>query len=175
MERLSVSLDKESLSIIEKYLPKYQGSKADLIRRALHYLDHNEEVQKKTSMENIDAYVEFLANMEHVMVDIAIWKAIFTEIGKGTDEFWDEVFKIGGEHQTEYFDRGMKNISDILKYIEKTNVYKLNIDSPNSYTLILAVSESSKFVKTFFEGFFNKFPRKVEIVEEYKKIRIRVI
>jgi hypothetical protein len=175
MERLSISLDDETLSIIEKYLPKYQGSKADLIRRALHCLEYNEEIQKKTTMENINAYIEFLANMEHIMLDISIWKAIFSEIGKGTDEFWDEVFKIGGEHKIEYFDRGIKNIQDILKSIEKTNVYKLNIDSPNSYTLILAVSESSKFVKTFFEGLFSKFSKKFEIIEEYKKIRIRVV
>jgi len=175
MERLSVSLDQDSLNIIEQYLPKYQGSKADIIRRALQCLNDTENVRKKASLENIKAYVEYLANMEHVIVDIALWKAICNEIGRGTEEFWEEVYAIGQEHQKEYFDRGIKNIQNILEFLEKTNAFKLNIDSENSYTLILAVSESSKFIKTFLEGFFNNYPRKVEIAEEYKKIRVRVI
>ncbi len=33
--------------------------------------------------------------MEHVIVDIALWKAICNEIGEGTEEFWKEVYKIG--------------------------------------------------------------------------------
>jgi len=36
--------------------------------------------------------------MEHVIVDIAHWKAIFSEIGEDSEEFWDEVYKIGEEH-----------------------------------------------------------------------------
>ena len=47
MERLSVSLDQDSLNIIEQYLPKYQGSKADIIRRALQCLRDIENVRKK--------------------------------------------------------------------------------------------------------------------------------
>ena len=46
VERLSISLNDESSSIIQKYLPKYKGSKADLIRRALIYLNKCEEIQE---------------------------------------------------------------------------------------------------------------------------------
>ena len=174
MERLSVSLDEESLSIIQKYLPKYRGSKADIIRRALQYLKEYEETQEKAPLENIEAYIDYLAKMEHVIVDIAHWKAIFSEIGEGSEEFWDEVYKIGEEHRKEYYDKGIKNIQQILEYVEKTNWYKLNIDSENSYTLILSVSEASKFVTTFFKGLFKHYTRDVEIVEEHKKIRINI-
>lgn len=175
MERLSVSLDKESLAIIEKYLAKYKGSKANLIRRALHCLKISEETQEKAPMETIRAYIEYLAKMEHVIVDIAHWKAIFSEIGEGSKEFWDEVYKIGEDHLKEFYDRGIRNVQKILEYVEKTNWYKLNIDSENSFTLILAVSEASKFVKIFFMGLFKDFPRRVEISEEHKKIRIRIV
>ena len=63
----------------------------------------------------------------------------------------------------------------MLEHVEKTNWYKLNVDSEDSYTLILTVSEASKFVYTFLSGFLKGYPRKVEISEEGKKIRIRVI
>ena len=112
--------------------------------------------------------------MEHVIVDIAHWKSIFKEIGSGSTQFWKEVYDIGTEHWKEYYDKGIRNVQDTLRYVEKTNWYKLNEDSENSYTLILTVSGASKFVATFFQGFFSRYPRKVEIREDYKKIRIRV-
>ena len=175
MERLSVSLDTESLNIIAEYLPKYKGSKANLIRRALETLKEHELMQKKVPITTIETYVDYLGSMEHVIVDIAHWKSIFKEIGDGTDQFWEEVYDIGTAHWKEYYDKGIKNIQQILEYVEKTNWYKLNKDSENSYTLILTVSEASKFVATFFKGFFSRYSRTVEIHEDYKKIRIRII
>jgi len=175
MERLSVSLDEESQGIIKKYLPKYKSSKANLIRRALEYLKDYEEVQKKTSFDDMKIYIDYLANMEHIVVDIAHWKAIFLEIGEGSNKFWEEVYQIGVEHHKEYSDRGVKNIQHVLEYIEKTNWYKLNVDSENTFTLILTVSEASRFVMEFFKGFFSRHSRDVEITREFKKIRIRVI
>ena len=173
MERLSISLDEESLAILKKYLSKYKGSKANLLRRALQCLKICEEMQEKAPREYIQAYVDYLAKMEHVIVDIAHWKAIFSEIGEGSNKFWDEVYKIGDAHREEFYDKGLRDIRQILEYIEKTNWYRLSVDSKDSYTLILVASEASKFVKTFFEGFFKNYPGKVEISEEYKKIRIR--
>jgi len=175
MERLSISLDKESQDIIKAYLPKYKGSKANLVRRALEHLKDHEEIQKKVAFDSIKVYIDFLANMEHVIVDIAHWKAIFSEIGEGSEKFWDEVYQIGVEHWKEYSDKGMRNIKQILEYVEKTNWYKLNIDSENTFTLILSVSEASKFVTTFFRGFFSRQSRNIEISEEFKKIRIRIV
>ena len=79
MKRLCAYFDDESTAIIEKYEKKYGGSTAALLRRALQCLKNHEEAQEKTSWEHIVAYVDFLAKMEHVIVDIAHWKSIFTE------------------------------------------------------------------------------------------------
>ena len=174
-ERLSISLNDESSSIIQKYLPKYKGSKADLIRRALTYLNKCEEIQENVNFKTIEAYIDYLGKLEHVIVDISHWKVIFNEIGNGSSRFWNEIFKIGEEHRKEYYDKGIRNIRKVLEHVEKTNWYKLNVDSEDSYTLILTVSEASKFVYTFLSGFLKGYPRKVEISEEGKKIRIRVI
>ena len=174
-ERLSISLNDESSSIIQKYLPKYKGSKADLIRRALTYLNKCEEIQENVNFKTIEAYIDYLGKLEHVIVDISHWKVIFNEIGNGSSRFWNEIFKIGEEHRKEYYDKGIINIRNVLEHVEKTNWYKLNVDSEDSYTLILTVSEAGKFVKTFLSGFFKNYPRKIEINEEGKKIRIRVI
>ena len=95
MERLSVSLDETSIDIITEFLPKYKGSKAHLIRRALETLKAYEKMQDKVPISTIETYVDFLASMEHIIVDIAHWKAIFNEINNGSDQFWKEVYDIG--------------------------------------------------------------------------------
>jgi len=175
MKRVCASLDDESLAIIEKYLQKYKGSRANIIRKALRCLEDYEKTQEKASLEKITAYIDYLAKLEHVILDIADGKAIFSEIDEGSEEFWDKIQRIGEEHLREYQDKGLRTVEQMLKYVENTNWYKLSVDSENSFTLILTVSEASKFVKTFFEGLFKNYPRKVEIIEEFKKIRIRVL
>jgi hypothetical protein len=174
MDRLSVSLNDKSSAIIQKYLTKYNTSQADIIRRALNWMNIIEETTEKVSLENILIYVDYLANSEHLILDIAHWKSIFIEIGDGSKKFWEDVYKIGDFHRKEYFDKGIRDTREILKYIEKANWYKLKEDSKNSFTLVLATAESARFIKTFFEGFFNKYPQKVDITEEYMKIRINV-
>jgi len=174
MRRICANFDNESLNILETYQAKYKGSTANLIRRALQCLKICEEMQEKAPREYIQAYIDYLAKMEHVIVDIAHWKVIFSEIGEGSEKFWDEIYKIGEEHLKEYQDKGLKTVRQMLEYVEKTNWYRLSIDSENNFTLILVVSEAGKFVKKFFEGLFKNYPRKLEIIEEYKKIRIRI-
>ena len=174
MDRLSVSLNDKSVAIIQKYLAKYDTSQADIIRRALNWMNIIEETTEKVSVENILIYVDYLANSEHLILDIAHWKSIFIEIGDGSKKFWDDVYKTGDFHRKEYFDKGIRDVRQILKYIEKTNWYSLKEDSKNSFTLVLAISESARFIKTFFEGFFSNYPQKVEITAEYMKIRISV-
>lgn len=174
MERLSVSLDEKSILTIKKYLTKYNTSQADIIRRALNCLETIEDATEKAPLQDILTYIDYLANKEHLIIDIAHWKSIFAEIGEGSKKFWDEVYTIGDAHRREYFDKDIREVEQILKYVEKTNWYKLNIDSKKSFTLVLAALESTKFIKTFFEGFFSKYPQRVEITEEYMKLRINV-
>ncbi|MBU0497880.1 MAG: hypothetical protein KKG04_08015, partial [Candidatus Thermoplasmatota archaeon] len=57
MERLTISLDKESTSIINAHLSRYNGSKADVIRKALHYLKEIEQLETKTPIETIRIYI----------------------------------------------------------------------------------------------------------------------
>ncbi len=174
MRRITTNLDEESLAILDKYHAKYKGSTASLLRRALKCLKNCEEMQEKAPDEYIQAYIGYLAKMEHVIVDITHWKSIFTEIGEGSEKFWNEIYKVGEQHLKEYQDKGLRTVRQILEYVEKTNWYKLSIDSENSFTLILAVSEAGKFVKMFFEGVFKNYPKKVEIVAGTKKILVRV-
>lgn len=174
MKRLSVSLDDNTDSLITKLSLRHNVSKAEIVRRCVCCYSTIEDVMPIPSIDIIKVYIDYLSKGEHVILDVAHWKSIFSEIGAGSKNFWDEVYKIGKSHREEYYDKGLRDIKQILEYVEKTNWYKLNVDSKESYTLILAASESGTFIKTFFEGFFDEYPRKVDIVETKKKIRINV-
>ena len=174
MERLSVSLDDKSVKLIKKYENKYETSKAAIIRKALICMDTVEENTQNVSLETIEKYVDYLATMEHIILDIAHWESVWNEIGEGSEKFWNEVYEVGMDHRVEYYDKGIREIKDVLEHVEKTNWYQLNVDSEDCFTLILAVSGSSKFVKTFFDGFFDEWAQKVEITNGKKKLRINV-
>ena len=97
-----------------------------------------------------------------MIIDIAVGKAVFSKIGEGSEKFWNEIYNIGEEHSMELQDKGLRTVRQVLEYIEKTNWYKLSIDSENSFTLILAVSEA----------FLKNIRRKLKLKKNLKKYEL---
>lgn len=172
--RLSVSLDDETAKLIEKIHSKLGTSKADVVRLSIRYLNIAEE-KGGVPLSTVNACLDFLAKGEHVIVDVEHWQSLFKEISNGSEKFWAEVREVGKNHWGEYYDKGLRSVRDILEYVEKTNWYTMNVDSEHDFTLILRVPSSKRFVKTFFEGFFNASPYQVKISESYGKIRMSVM
>ncbi len=174
MDRLTISLDEKSEAIIDLYSEEYNLSKTAVIRKALNIFAQQEKLKKTCSAETIQAYCEFLEKRDHIILDVDHWDAFFKEIGEGSDEFWNEVYKIGVEHEREYYNKGLREVRDILVFVEKTNWYILNQDSEKSYTLILNSSVSGKFVEYFFKGFFKNHPQNIKIERGARKIRVTI-
>jgi hypothetical protein len=174
VERLTVSLDDESFYSLNEYAHKNKCTRSAVVKKALQLLTERFEIELTCNKEQLKAYCDFLLNKDHIILDIDHWKCFFKEIGEGSDTFWKEVYDIGVEHQEEYFTRGLRNVHDILRFVEKTNWYILNQDSENDFTLILNINDSSRFVETFFKGFFSKYPQKVAIAKGTSKIRIKI-
>ena len=148
VERLTISLDDESYEAIEEYSIKHNCSKSSAVKKAIKNLTEISEIEQRCDKEKLKTYSEFLINRDHIILDIDHWSAFFKEIDNGSEQFWEELFEIGIQHQKEYYSRGLINTKDILNFIEKTNWYNLNEDSENSYTLILNIAESAKFIET---------------------------
>jgi hypothetical protein len=167
-------LDEESVRLLEKFEARSGTSKADVFRKALRSMEIVHEATETVSFPTIKEYIDCLAKMDSVILDVSNWESIWTEIGEGSERFWKQVWDIGKETRCEYNGKGVKDIRDILEHFEKKNWYRLNVGSENSYTLILTVSGSSRFVRTFFEGFFDGYKPKANIREGYKKLRIDI-
>ena len=172
MERLTIALDEDSNNIIQKFIEEKNISKSSVIRLALQSLVKQSKLEKLCSIEQLYVYSLFLVNNDHIILDVDHWDVFFKEIGDGSDSFWNGVYDVGVEHQKEYHNKGLREVHDILTFIEKTNWYRLNQDSENSYTLVLNVLASGKFVEYFFKGFFRDFPQKVQVKRGGRKISI---
>lgn len=172
--RLSISLDDETAKLIEKIQSKLGTSKAEVVRLSVGYLNVAEE-KGGVPLSTVNACLDFLAKGEHVIVDVEHWHSLFKEIGNGSENFWKEVREVGKNHWKEYHDKGLRNVRDVLDYVEKTNWYTMNVDSEHDFTLILRVPSSKRFVRTFFEGLFDASPYQVKISESYGKIRMSVV
>lgn len=174
VDRLTISLDKKSEAVIELFSEQCNLSKTAVIRKALDSLVQQEKLKKTCNTERLHAYCEFLENKDHIILDVDHWDVFFEEIGKGSDQFWNNVFEIGVEHQSEYHNKGLRKVKEILEFVEKTNWYILNEDSDTSFTLILNLSISGKFVEYFFKGFFKNHPQNVKIERGSRKIRVTI-
>lgn len=172
-QRLSVSLDEESADLVKNFQEKFDCSKAEVIRKSLKYLKIANKAEN--SLSQLNAYLDFLLKGEHVIVDKEHWRAFFEEIGEGSEKFWNQMKEVGKEHREGYRDKGMKDVEDILRYVEKTNWYSLNKDSDESFTLILRERASKKFVKKFLESLFDESPKDVELQDIRGKIRARIL
>jgi hypothetical protein len=174
VDRLTVSLDNDSEVIVDSISKKYGLNKTGVVRKALKLLDQQEKLNKTCSTDTIQAYCEFLENKDHIILDVDHWDAFFNEIDEGSEKFWDAVYEIGVEHQKEYHNKGIRTVREILSFVEKTNWYILNEDSDKSFTLILNLSISGKFVEHFFKGFFLHHPQEVTIKRGARKIRVTI-
>ncbi len=172
-ERMSVSLDPESVELLEKLQAHYGTSKSGVIRDALKYLNVITE-KGDVSVDSLRAYLDLLVNGDHVILDVENWNSLFSDVEEFPEEFWDKVYEIGKQHWDVYYDKGLQDVEDILNYIENTNWYSLSKDSEGVFTLVLKERSSKKFVRLFLKGIFDGSHQDVELSESYRKIRVHV-
>ena len=170
-----MSLDEKASRVLEKYERKNGSSKAEVVRKALSLMEKIDAETQHVSVDTIIKYVDYLATMEHLILDVSHWECSWSEIGEGSDDFWREMHEVGKSHREEYWDKNIRQVKDILEHVEKTNWYRLTKNSEHSYTLTMSVPRAKRFVKVFFEGFFADYPQKVTITESTNKLKINIL
>ena len=175
MRRICISLDDETYNMVEKLQKVTKTSKADVFRMLIRSYDEQKRIFKDVNVETVMIYLDYLSAGEHIILDIDLLCAIFTELEGCQDKFWDLVRESGRDHCSQYRMKGLKTLSDILYYLSKTNLFRLKVDAPNYCTLILIspIPCVKKFVSVFLEGLFAAYGFRVKISESPDKLRIR--
>lgn len=176
MKRLCVSLDDETYKTIEKLQNDTKTSKADVIRKVIHSFDEQKKMLKNVDLETNLIYLDYLLSGEHVILDVDLLYAIFESLENCEHDFWEKVKESGKAHARQYFMKGMRNIQDILFYMSKTNLFRLKIESPNYFTLIMCDPSKSarKFTRLFLEGVFEDQMINVQITESTDKLTVHL-
>jgi len=113
---------------------------------------------------------------EHIILDVDLLCAIFESLETCEHDFWDKVRQSGEDHARQYYMKGMRTLQDILFYISKTNLFRLKIESPNYFTLIIfnPIKCAKKFLKIFLEGVFRNQMINAQITESADKLTIHL-
>ena len=96
-ERLSVSLDNTSKQKLEK-LKKMTGKSTSEIIRELINLGYD-IYRLGVDSESLEAWMDYLAKRQHMILDIEHWRVIFNEIeDSDNSDFWRQMEEIGLSH-----------------------------------------------------------------------------
>ncbi len=173
MKRLTVSLDDETIRKLETLAKKDNRSLSELVRAAI--TSYYEIVQKEAKPERFGEFLDLLTSREHVAVDLGLWVAITDELNeRASDNFWNLVRKVGEEYGIQFKERGLNNLSEMLRFLELENWVKVREISENIYTLILVGRNETKLVRYFLEGLFSAVGIKAEISEGLRKLFIKL-
>ncbi|MDI3497175.1 ribbon-helix-helix protein, CopG family [Archaeoglobus sp.] len=129
-ERLSVSLDDKSKEKLEKMRKMTGKSTSELIR---DLIDLGYDIyQLGVDTDSLEAWVDYLAKRQHMILDIEHWRVIFNEIeGVNNSEFWRQMEEIGLSHAVQYKMKGLDTVEKILRYVEKANWYEIKDEGQN--------------------------------------------
>lgn len=100
----------------------------------------------------------------------------FVESHPEKENFWELHKTICGAH-AEQFKHKFYRVEYILKLkrLETCNLFKLSRTTKNVFTLVLGSDIPKKFVKTELEEIFTGMGFRVEIKEDFTKLRVKVL
>jgi len=133
VERLSISLDAASKEKLEK-LKKMTGKSSSEIIREL--IDLGYDIYRfGVDSQSLEAWVDYLAKRQHMILDIEHWRVIFSEIeNSDNNHFWRQMEEIGLSHAMQYKMKGLDTVEKILRYVEKANWYEIKEEGGGVYT-----------------------------------------
>ncbi|WP_456468682.1 ribbon-helix-helix protein, CopG family [Archaeoglobus sp.] len=173
IKRISAALNKDLYEKLKKAANKEDKAVSEVLRDAINlYLTVK---SYEVDIKDVELYSNFIASGENVIVDTETWITILGEINRcASDLFWENIRQIGREQGAEFKVKGIKNLRDVLEFLEAKKLYTLKLEN-NVYTLILTARPEQRFLKEFILGLCEELGIKVEIVEGVRKLVIAEI
>lgn len=172
-ERVTVNLDPKSVERLENLESELRTSKSEVARRALEYLDVVLE-KEDLSPEELETILDLRLRPDNLLFDIGIFQAFLQEIGKPSEDLEEELKKIGGEFYTSYCEKGIAEPIKCLNRLEKTNIFRLIVESEDNFTIIPMIPDMGEYLKIFLEGYVERSGLSANIEMNKHKIRLRV-
>ena len=172
-KRVTVNLDSESLERLDDIQDDLRISKSEVVRRALKYF---EVVRDKGNLDpdELETTLDLRLRPDNLLFDIGIFQAFLEEIGEPSDSLKEDINDIGKDFYTEYCAIGLKQPIECLKRLERTNLFRLIVNSEKRFTVIPIIPEMGEFLKVFFEGYIEASNLSGDISMTRHKVRIKI-
>ncbi len=175
-ERVTIALDDETAKLFREMRERLGISQSELMREALKFYSRHKALFDAADEEKIYAYSDLLAVGEHIIIDIDHWILFlsFIDTHPEKEKFWEMHRKVSQAHAEEFRQKNHKP-ETVLRRLELCNLFKLSKTSDADFTLLLGYDIPKKFVKTEIEDIFSKMGVKVDVKEDFSKLRIRIL
>lgn len=175
-ERVTIALDEETTKLFRDMREDLGISQSELMREALKFYSKHKALFESVDEERIYAYSEMLSVGEHIILDIDHWILFlsFIDTHPVRGEFWDMHRRVSQAHAEEFKQKN-HNAETVLRRLELCNLFKLSKTSDADFTLLLGYDIPKKFVKTELVDIFSKMGIKVDIKEDFSKLRVKIL
>jgi predicted transcriptional regulator len=173
--RITIALDDETSSLIEKMKKEMKTSQSELFRQALTFYYENKDLADASLRQKLSFYMDMLLSGEHVILDVDHWLLFLNlaESSREKEQFWEKCREIARSHAEQL--RGkVCSLEDLLRRLEACNFFRVTKNSQNDFTLVLGSEAAKKFVRVFIEEFLSVMGLKTEIKENITKMWVTV-
>ncbi|MFH1773703.1 MAG: ribbon-helix-helix protein, CopG family [Methanobacteriota archaeon] len=176
LSRVTIALNKDTSELFEKLKADTRLSQSELLRNALWFYSKYKDLISIHGSKKINTYVEMLSEGEHIILDVDHWLLFlkYIETSPKRKNFWEACKAVARSH-ADQLSQKIKSVREFLERIEACNFYKLGESSENEFVLVLNSDVSKKFVKTLVQDVLSGMGYKVEIKEDFAKLRLRVL
>ncbi len=173
--RITVALDSETNSLIEKMKEETKVSQSELVREALRFYYENKKIADVAVRQKLNLYMDMLLSGEHVILDVDHWLLFLNllESSPKKEAFLEKHREVARSH-AEQLRHKVCSLEDLLKRLEACNFFRLNKNSENDFTLVLGSEMTKEFVKSFIEEFLLTAGLRTDIRENLSKLRVVV-
>jgi predicted transcriptional regulator len=173
--RITIALDDETSSLIEKMKKEMKISQSELMRQALTFYHENKDFADASVRKKLLFYMDMLLSGEHVILDVDHWLLFLNlaESSREKEQFWEKHREVARSH-AEQLRHTVCTLEDLLKRLEACNFFRVTKNSQNDFTLVLGSEIAKRFVRIFIEEFLSVIGLKTEIKEDITKIRITI-
>jgi hypothetical protein len=175
-ERITVALDQDTVGLFKKMRDDLGMSQSELMREALKFFGRHKALFELAEDKKVYTHAEMLSAGEHIILDIDHWTLFlnFIETHPEKERFWELHREVCRAH-AEQFKHKLYNAESILRRLETCNLYQLSKRSKEEFTLIFGLDIAKKFVKIELEEIFSGMGYKVEVKEDFAKLRVKVV
>lgn len=149
-ERITVSMDEKTKSVLTSLMDNVEGSQSETVRNALHFYEANIDVANEADQDDLWKYNKALASQDHVLLDRDFMHLFLTTLAKhdALEDFLEEAKQVAAYHVPEY-EEDFDSIIDLFDWLEFCGFLQyLRIDD-NSVQLIFYDRHIKKVMADF--------------------------